>query len=470
MFGPGEALGDPHVAEVGLASPRSDLGHDDVVLATPMSVRPLVDDPPAEAEASSVGRRRRSVVDAGPPDEDAAGGSDLLTGLRVLDFSAFVAGPLAAEVLADLGAEVVKVEPPGGEAMRGAAYAIAACQRGKRSLAMDIGAPDARPVVERLIAWADVVLHNFRVGVSERLGIDEATVARLNPQAVYCHASAFGTTGPRAKAPGNDALMQALTGFERAIGGAGNDPIAATWIPIDMVGGWVAATGILAGLYARATTGRGQRVATSLLGAGMLLHSGVFQRDGRLVRGPELDARQTGYGPGYRIYEAGDGRWLALVLPDPGAWGRLRSIPEAAGLPATYAPLRGGADDAAARAAEGVLEAAFATAAADDWVARLRAVGVPVEHVEDVDRDRFRRGILDDPVNRQLGRVVEYETADWGHFEQIGPLLRYGPSAGAGPARMLPGVGEHTVAVLTDLGFGPDDVEALLAAKVVRQG
>ena len=100
----------------------------------------------------------------------------------MLDFSAFVAGPLAAEVLADLGAEVIKVEPPEGEAMRGAAYAIAACQRGKRSLAIDINAPEARPVVERLIAWADVVLHNFRVGVSERLGIDEATVARLNPQ------------------------------------------------------------------------------------------------------------------------------------------------------------------------------------------------------------------------------------------------------------------------------------------------
>ena len=114
----------------------------------------------------------------------------------MLDFSAFVAGPLGAQVLADLGAEVIKVEPPEGEAMRAAAYAVAACQRGKRSLALDLGAPEARPVVERLIEWADVVLHNFRVGVSERLGIDEATVAALNPHAVYCHASAFGTDRP----------------------------------------------------------------------------------------------------------------------------------------------------------------------------------------------------------------------------------------------------------------------------------
>jgi crotonobetainyl-CoA:carnitine CoA-transferase CaiB-like acyl-CoA transferase len=457
VFGPGEVLSDPHVAQVGLALRRSGPDYDDVVAATPISVGPLIDGGPGDGPVATA--EPDATTDALRP----------LDGLRVLDFSAFVAGPLAAEVLADLGADVIKVEPPQGEAMRAAAYAVAACQRGKRSLAIDINAPEARPVVERLIRWADVVLHNFRVGVSERLGIDEATVARLNPHAVYCHASAFGTTGPRATSPGNDALMQALTGFERAIGGAGNDPIAATWIPIDMVGGWVAATGILAGLYAGATTGRGQRVATSLLGAGMLLHSGVFQRDGEVVRGPELDARQTGFGPGYRVYEAGDGNWLALVVPDPEGWARLRSFPEATSLPATYAPLRGGPDDATAHEAEAVLEAAFATAAAADWVARLQGRGLLAEPVETMDRDRFRQGILDDPVNRQLGRVVAYETADWGGFEQIGPLLRWGPSAEGGPALMLPRAGDHTVEVLTELGVAPAQIDALLAAKIARQ-
>src|SRR5262249_19278929 len=153
------------------------------------------------------------------------------------------------------------------------------------SLAIDMGASDARPVIEALLEWGDVVLHNFRVGVAPRLGIDEATVASFRPDAVYCHASGFGPTGPRATAPGNDALMQALTGFERAVGGEGNDPIAGTWIPLDMSGGWVAAIGMLAGLYARATTGQGQLVSTSLLGAGMLVQSGVYQRDGEVVAG-----------------------------------------------------------------------------------------------------------------------------------------------------------------------------------------
>ncbi|MFB4309697.1 CoA transferase [Actinomadura sp. GTD37] len=452
VLGPGEALADPHLAGIGLAVERRDGGHRDVLVGSPISVRPLGAAAPA----------------GGRPDRRGGPAAGLLGGLRVADFSAFVAGPLAAEVLADLGADVVKVEPPGGEAMRAAAYAVAACQRGKRSLALDIGAPEARPAVERLLTWADVVLHNFRVGVSERLGIDEETVARLNPDAVYCHASAFGTSGSRAALPGNDALMQAVTGFERAVGGAGNAPLAATWIPIDMAGGWVAAAGVLAGLYARAVDGGGRRVATSLLGAGMLLQSGVFLRDGELVRGPGLDARQTGYGPGYRIYEGGDGRWFALVVPGPGGWRRLSALPEAGALPETYAPLRGGPADAAAREAEAVLEAAFATAPAAVWADRLRGLGLPAEPIEPLDRDGFRRAVLDDPVNRGLGRVAAYETPDWGRFEQIGPLLRCGPVTG-GPRLMLPGVGDHTVEVLTELGLGRAEIDGLLAAKIARR-
>ena len=459
LLGPGEVLADPHLAETGVAVRRSR----DVMVGSPISVAPLRAAPEPDQRAND----RVVTGSTGQPSGWAAEG--FLAGLRVVDFSAFVNGPLAAEVLADLGADVVKVEPPEGEAMRAAAYAIAACQRGKRSLALNIGAPEARPVVERLLARADVVLHNFRVGVAERLGIDAETVARLNSGAVYCHASAFGTTGPRSGFPANDALMQAVTGLEQAVGGSGNDPLAATWIPIDMSGGWVGAAGLLAGVYARVAGGGGQYVVTSLLGAGMLLQSGVFLRDGKVVRGLELDARQTGYGPGYRIYEGADRNWFALVLPDDESWRRLASLPEASSLPATYAPLRGGAIDAVARQAETVLEAAFATAGAAEWVGRLRALGLLAELIEPLDRDGFRRAILDDPVNRQLGRVVSYQTADWGNFEQIGPLLRGGPHVGGGPRLMLPAVGAHTAEVLAELGFSGAEIDALLAAKVARQ-
>ena len=270
--------------------------------------------------------------------------------------------------------------------------------------------------------------------------------------------------------------MQALTGFEQAVGGTGNDPIAGTWIPIDMSGGWVAAIGMLAGLYARATTGEGQRVSTSLLGAGMLLQSGVFERDGAVVPGPTLDGAQTGYGPGYRIYECGDGEWLALVVPDSASWAALRSVVGIDALPEAYVPLRSGAeagsaagDHTGAVEAETVLEKAFATAPAATWIDRLRGTGALVEPIEAMDRDAFRRGILDDPVNRELGRVIAYETADWGHFEQIGPLLRRGPVPDGAPQAMLPGIGEHTVEVLSELGFGRDVIDELLGSGFARQ-
>jgi crotonobetainyl-CoA:carnitine CoA-transferase CaiB-like acyl-CoA transferase len=474
VLGPGEILADPHLAEAGLAVRRDD----DVVVGSPIAVRSNQDPPAAGNLAVPI----RGTTPGPPVVGDAGGvvssrGLGLLAGLRVVDFSAFVAGPLAAEVLADLGADVVKVEPPEGEAMRAAAYAVAACQRGKRSLALNIGDPRARPVIEALLSSADVVLHNWRVGVAERLGIDAAAVARLNPGAVYCHASAFGSTGRRAAFPGNDALMQAVTGFERAIGGEGNDPIAATWIPIDMTGGWVAAIGMLAGLYARSRGGgAGQVVETSLLGAGVLLHSGVFFRDGALVPGPALDASQTGYGPGYRIYECGDEHWIALVVPSADAWQRLAGLlapraelPEQAVLPEQYVPLRGGSRDAVARSAEAVLESAFASGTATSWAKRLRDAGLLAELIEPLDRDGFRRRILDDPVNRQLGRVASYETADWGWFEQVGPLVRTGPRAGTSPRLMLPRVGEHTASVLAELGFSPASIQELLDAKVARQ-
>lgn len=459
VLSPGEALSDPHLAAIGLTASRTEGGHHDVFVGSPIEVTPLAGTAGSPAALPSSGGAK-----VGRPCSDR-----LLDHIRVLDLSAFVAGPLAAQVLADMGAEVVKVEPLDGEAMRAAAYAVAACQRGKRSLALDLGAPEARPVVERLITWADVVLHNFRVGVAERLGVDAQTVARLNPRAVYCHASAFGTSGPRATFPGNDALMQAVTGLERAVGGPGNDPLAPTWIPIDMTGGWVSATGILAGLLARSRTGAAQQVTTSLLGAGMLLQSGVFQRDGRCLRQPELDANQTGYGPGYRLYQAGDGAWFALVVPDEEAWSLLRSLPGASALPTTFAPLRGGPHDADAREAEAVLESVFSTAPRAEWLARLDTLGPLTATVPQLDRDGFRRAVLDDPVNRQLGRATAYETADWGHLEQIGPLVRCGPDASGSAPRMIPGVGEHTVEILSELRFTGAEIDGLLAAKVARQ-
>lgn len=441
---PGDALSDPHLDAVGLIDRRGE--------ATFLGGVVDVDRLPSSIAAP-------------------AGAPRPLEGLRVADFSAFVAGPLAAQVLADLGAEVVKIEPPAGEAMRAAAYAVAACQRGKRSVALDIASPEAEPAVRALLCWADVVLHNFRVGVAERIGIGAETVGELRPDAVYCHASGFGAGGPRAKLPANDALMQALTGFEVANGGDGNDPIAGTWIPIDMAGGWLAAIGALAGLYARARFGVGTLVNTSLLGAGLLLHGGVYRSGGEVVAGPSLDGEQTGYGPGYRIYRTCDDAWIAVVIPDAHAWAKLRSLLIDNGLgdmPEEYRPLRRGADDGVAQAAERVIGAAIATRSSDDWVGALRGLGVRVQPVVESTRDGFRSAILDDVANDALGRVARYATPSWGDFEQIGPLLRLSGHR-RGPTLRIPEVGEHSVAVLSEVGVDRDTIARLVESGVLVQ-
>ena len=178
--------------------------------------------------------------------------------------------------------------------------------------------------------------------------------------------------------------MQAVTGLERAVGGVGNDPLAPTWIPIDMAGGWVTAVGILAGLYAPRPSGQGQQVATSLLGAGMLLQSGVFQRDGECVRGPELDARADGVRPRLPHLRVQRRRAGSRSCCPTSRRGRdCARCPKPASLPATYAPLRGGRSTTrrargGARARAGVRDRRRRPSGS----ARLQQRQVPVERID----------------------------------------------------------------------------------------
>ena len=185
-----------------------------------------------------------------------------------------LAGPIAALVLAELGADVVKVEPPTGDAHRTMEPMFAAGQRAKRAVALDMKSP--RSPCPR----APVHLERRRApqrtaGPAERLGYDEATVRAANPEAIYSFASGFGVSGPRAPLVANDHLMQALSGVEAAQGGAGQPPTFLAWGAIDVASGWLSAASITAALLARRRSGRGQSVSTSLLGVALLLKSGA---------------------------------------------------------------------------------------------------------------------------------------------------------------------------------------------------
>jgi crotonobetainyl-CoA:carnitine CoA-transferase CaiB-like acyl-CoA transferase len=388
----------------------------------------------------------------------------LLSGVRVLDLSAYLAGPVTPLVLAELGADVIKVEPATGDVHRAVEFMYAAGQRGKRVLALDLKAPQASGILRRLFQWSDVVHHNSRVGLAERLGYDETTVRGVNPNVVYSHASGFGSHGPRAWLAANDHLMQALTGLEAAAGGAGQGPTYLDWGAIDVTSGWVAACAVLVGLYAQRRTGRAQSVTSTLLGAGLTLKSGAFLAGETVVTGPLVDSRQTGYGATYRIYQAGDGAWLALVVPDDSTWTRLRQVVGADGLPRTPPRLRTGPDDG--RGAGERLERAFAQDSAGAWVAALTAAGVPAETVAEPDRAEFIAGILDDPVNRQLGRIVGFEWGPRGRLEQPGFPARLGPDPRPVAPAQIPGLGEHTDEILDSLGFTEAERTSLAAAGV----
>jgi len=451
---PGEALRDPHLREVGL-SVDGESGEDGPMtrLGPVVTVTPL----------ASGGGTGRSGNLAAPARERGP-----LSDVRVVDLSAYLAGPVGPLILAELGADVVKVEPLAGDVHRTMEPMFAAGQRGKRAMAIDLKSAGAPAVLSRLFGWADVVHHNSRVGLAERLGYDEATVRAANPGVVYSFASGFGDRGPRALLPANDQLMQALAGIEAAQGGAGQPPTFLVWGAVDVTGGWVSACGIIAALYARRRGGGGQSVASSLLGAAMTLKSGAFLAGDRVVGGPVLDAKQTGYGAAYRLYQGGDEEWFALAVPDAATWARLRDVVAGEDLPASPPPLR--TELAGPQPEELVLEAVFRTKDTAVWVRELRGAGVPVEPVDEVDRTEFAARFLDDPVNRELGRVVTHHWGDRGRVEQprfppwLGPVPLPGAWAG------IPGLGEHTTEMLESLGVDPGQRRALAASGTVPAG
>jgi crotonobetainyl-CoA:carnitine CoA-transferase CaiB-like acyl-CoA transferase len=235
---------------------------------------------------------------------------------------------------------------------------------------------------------------------------------------------------------------------------------------VDVVGGWISACGMLAALYARHRYGGGQSVASSLLGAAMTLKSGAFLAGDTVVGGPVLDARQTGYGAAYRLYQGADGTWFALAIPDAATWLRLRDAVAGDDLPLSPPMLRTAAagPGCGPQPEELILEAIFRAKDTATWVRELHLAGVPVEPVDDADRTEYSARFLDDPVNRTLGRVVTYQWGDLGQVEQPCFPPRIGPGAPAPGAAGIAGLGEHTAEVLELVGFDAAERAALAAS------
>ncbi|MCP4906151.1 MAG: CoA transferase [bacterium] len=368
----------------------------------------------------------------------SSSGKPPLAGLKVLDFGNFLAGPLATMLMADLGAEVIKLEATTGDMMRFSVERVfSGCQRGKRDIALNLKDSETRPIVEKLAKWADVVHHNLRYPAARRLRIDYDSFKELNPDLIYCHTSSYGPKGPRADWPGFDQLFQAASGWEYEGAGEGNRPMWHRFGMMDHQNALASLTATLLAVYHQRATGTPQFCTASLLGASILTTSETYVGpDGELAPYPKLDSNQMGVSAYHRIFECGDKRWIAVVAESEE---EQRAFLGAVGVDTP----------------EG-LEAAIGSQAQEPLLWTLEQAGVPVAPLRLDQMDAFysSRG------SEEAGLIARYPHASWGEVEQIGSLWNMGdlpPSLD----RASPVLGEHSREICEEIGVDRALYEAL---------
>ncbi|MGP3911585.1 CaiB/BaiF CoA transferase family protein [Nonomuraea sp. 10N515B] len=384
-----------------------------------------------------------------------------LDGYRVIDLSIAMAGPLAAMRLGDLGADVVKVEPVTGEWQRHAPAGGAtgnrvnasflSLNRNKRSLAVDLKSEEGREIVHRLAATGDVFLQNYRPGVAERLGMDYETISAVNPAIIYVSMSGYGESGPYVSRPGQDILLQAMSGAMFSTGRDGDPPAPAGTYAIDAVTAYSAFEGALAALLHRERTGEGQRVSVNMLDAAIAVQmqelsiftvGKVPQRRGREPHG------HTYIRAPYGVFATKDG-YLALGMPRLDVLAVAFDLPEVAGMDG-----HAGRDEITAAVARRLPDRTTA-----EWLeicARHDLWAGPVYGYAD---------LVADPQVRHNGSFVTYEHRTEGTVTT--PGFPYRMSAGPPSVRRgAPLVGEHTRELLDELGY-PAERTAELVAKGV---
>ncbi|MET0954071.1 MAG: CoA transferase [Aeromicrobium sp.] len=377
-------------------------------------------------------RERGTVADAP--------GALPLAGMRGLDFGTVVAGPFGAQCLADLGADVIKVEPLSGDRGRQLTQ-FAGCHRGKRALSVDLKSPAARPVLDALLRSADIVLHNMRLGPAARLGLDGPGLRAINPSIVFSHVSAYGPSGDMAPLPGYDPTAQAFTGWEHAIAGDGMAPIWLRSSVFDIHAGLASAFGAVVSLLHRERTGTPGEAATSLLAVGITASSELVVDP---VTGAPSDievltADQTGLSDEHRIYQLSDG-WIAVAaLADDEV--------------VAFRELVGPGSPVDALAPRRVAET----------LARLDEVGVPAAPVRLDQLEDFH----DNPLHRDLGVSRHLQTDGFGRIDVVGGWWDFGR---APSDETVPTLGQHTTEILAELGVAPETVEVLLADRVIAVG
>ena len=390
----------------------------------------------------------------------------VLTGYRVIDCTIAMAGPFAAQRLGDLGADVIKVEPTAGEWQRFASaggangnkinVSFLSLNRNKRSLAVDLKSDEGKQVLKDLVATSDVFLQNDRPGVAARLGVDYESLKAINPSIVYVSISGYGEDGPYKDRPGQDLLLQAMSGAMLSAGRNGEPPSPAGQYLADAVTASTAFEGVLAALLHRERTGEGQLVTVNMLDALTTLQMqelSVFTV-GKVPqqRGEQPNAHVYIRAP-YGVFATSDG-YLALGFADLETLGSVIGEPSFAGMVPEV--------DGWSRRDElyEKTEARLHTDTTANWLEKLLAVGIwagPVYGYQD---------LVDDPQIAHNGTFVEYEHPTEGHIKTPGFPYKFS----ATPPRIdrgAPLVGQHSREVLAELGLSEERIDGLLASGAV---
>jgi len=393
----------------------------------------------------------------------------MLQGIRVLDLSRVIAGPYAAALLGDLGADVIKLERPGrGDDMRSLrgngqmSASFAAVNRNKRGIAVDLQKPEGARLAFELARRADVVLENFLPGVADRLGLGYAAVRAVNPAVVYASVTGFGQTGPLARKPGYNTIAQGMSGLMALTGMPSDPPTRVGGSVSDVAASYMAFGMINAALVHRFRTGEGQHVDVSLVSAslGMLPDPVAIYFDTG-ERPKRAGNRNLHLSPA-EAFQARDG-FINVVLMNPDQWGRFcaalgdHEMETDARFATNAARLENHATFKAR--VEGIL----GTGSATDWVARLEAAGVAAGPIYEFHE------VFEDPQVRHLGLVAEVEQPGAG---KVRMLTFPGRASGTPPRidRPAPLLGQHTAEVLRELGLSAEEIDRMAAAGVIALG
>jgi crotonobetainyl-CoA:carnitine CoA-transferase CaiB-like acyl-CoA transferase len=391
-------------------------------------------------------------------------------GVRILDFTRYLAGPYGTYQLALLGADVIKIESHEGDesrhlliskewADRKMASSFLAVNANKRSITLDLRTPHAVEIVKRLVPTADVVWENFRPGVMERLGLGHEALAALNPRLIYCAVSGFGHTGPEKTTAAFDGKLQAMSGIMSITGDPAGGPMRAGFAICDTIGGMTAALAVSSALYQRTHTGRGQFVDVAMLDAALAFIPGPVSE--YTVAG--IEQKQIGNGsvsrkPTAHRFRAGSGYIVLAVLTDKQFASLMRTIGRADALEdPRFKDWRARTDHA--DALRDVIETALAKDEPKSWEARLTAADVPCSTVWKIDE------ITKHP---QLDHRDVLQTIDtrYGPMRLVGAGFRLAhgsPSIEREPATL----GEHTEEILKEAGYTPAEIEQLRRDAVV---